>query len=216
MGNNEFIRVKVEGISHLEKMRAFLDPKLFQKATRAGILAAAKSANKQAGMSISQRYNIRSGRVKQDIRLSTSRARNGEAELVFASRAPTLSQYGFKPGTKATGLPGLGRGRGWGPAKKKGRPGTAAIVKGKKQEYPSTFLAKGKAGVVLPFRVGNKRKPDGKRKLQVVYGPSIARIFDSGEYKEIIQAEIKIEINRSFIAGYQRMLDSAARGYGGR
>jgi hypothetical protein len=41
MGTNEFIRVKVEGISQLEKMRAFLDPKLFQKATRAGILAAA-------------------------------------------------------------------------------------------------------------------------------------------------------------------------------
>ncbi len=57
MGSNEFIRVKVEGISQLEKMRAFLDPKLFQKATRAGILAAATSANKQAGKSISQRYN---------------------------------------------------------------------------------------------------------------------------------------------------------------
>jgi len=66
MGSNEFIRVKVEGISQLEKMRAFLDPKLFQKATRAGILAAATSANKQAGKSISQRYNIGSRRIKQD------------------------------------------------------------------------------------------------------------------------------------------------------
>ena len=31
MGSNEFIRVKVEGISQLEKMRAFLDPNCFKK-----------------------------------------------------------------------------------------------------------------------------------------------------------------------------------------
>ena len=210
MGNNEFIRVKVEGISQLEKMRAFLDPKLFQKATRAGILAAAKSGNKQAGMSISQRYNIRSGRVKQDIKLSTNRARNGEAELVFASRPPTVNQFGFRPGTRATGQKGLGRGRGWSKPTKKGRPGSAALVKGKRQQYPTTFLARSRSGQVLPFRIGSNGK------MQVVYGPSVARMFDSGQFSPIIRAEIEIEINRSFIAGYQRALDSAARGYGGR
>jgi hypothetical protein len=77
-------------------------------------------------------------------------------------------------------------------------------------------MAMGKGGVMLPFRVGNKRKPDGKRRLQVVYGPSVARMFDKGEHSKLIQAEINIEINRSFIAGYKRALDSAARGYGGR
>ena len=87
MGSNEFIRVKVEGISQLEKMRAFLDPKLFQKATRSGILAAAKSANKQAGKSISQRYNIGSRRIKQDVSLFTGLASRGEATLTFAAPA---------------------------------------------------------------------------------------------------------------------------------
>jgi hypothetical protein len=216
MGTNEFIRVKVEGISQLEKMRAFLDPKLFHKATRAGILAAATSANKQAGKSISQRYNIGSRRIKQDVSLFTGYASRGEATLTFAARAPTLSQFGFRPGTRATGLPGLGRGRGWGPATKKGRPGRASILRGQRQDYPTTFMAMGRGGVMLPFRVGNKRKPDGKRRLQVVYGPSVARMFDKGEHSQLIQTEINIEINRSFIAGYKRALDSAARGYGGR
>jgi hypothetical protein len=69
---------------------------------------------------------------------------------------------------------------------------------------------------MLPFRVGNKRKTDGKRKLVVVYGPSVGRMFDNGKHSALIQAEINIEINRGFIAGYRRALDSAARGYGGR
>ena len=59
---------------------------------------------------------------------------------------------------------------------------------------------------MLPFRVGNKRKPDGKRKLVVVYGPSVAGMFDKGEHSKLIQTEINIEINRSFIAGYKRAL----------
>jgi hypothetical protein len=41
-------------------------------------------------------------------------------------------------------------------------------------------------------------------------------MFDKGEHSQLIQTEINIEINRSFIAGYRRALDSAARGYGGR
>ncbi len=83
MGSNEFIRVKVEGISQLEKMQAFLDPKLFQKATRLGILAAATSANKQAGKSISQRYNIGSRRIKQDVSLFNSCSSSDSADLIF-------------------------------------------------------------------------------------------------------------------------------------
>jgi len=71
-------------------------------------------------------------------------------------------------------------------------------------------------GVMLPFRAGKGYTRTGKRRLVVGYGPSIARIFDSGRYGHLIRAEVEAEISRRFVAGFQRVLDSAARGYGGK
>jgi hypothetical protein len=215
----QLVTLDIQGLDKLEKMRAWLDPKTFQKAQRGGVTAAAKSVPKVAGQSISQRYNLKSGRIKQDIRGPF--IRGDQATLIFASRAPTLNQYGIKPGTRATGQPGLGRGRGWGKPIKPGRPATATIIKGERQQYPTTFLGRGRSGQILPFRVGGPDRTGGitrtgRRRLVVGYGPSIASIYTKGRFAPLIKAEIEAEINRRFIAGYQRVLDSAARGYGGR
>ena len=201
-------------IKGLDRMIEFSDPKMLAKAKRGGLAAAAKSATKTAAQAIGQRYNLQARRIKQDI--SGPYIRGDEATLIFASRAPTISQFGFKPGTRASGAPGLGRGRGWGKPTKPGKPGSAAIFRGQRVKYPTTFLALGAGGQPLPLRAGKGYTRTGKRRLVVGYGPSIARVFDSGRYGHLIRAEVEAEIGRRFVAGFQRVLDSAARGYGGK
>jgi hypothetical protein len=201
-------------IKGLDQMIRFTDPKNIDKAIRGGVAAAAKSVPKTAAQSIGQRYNLQARRIKQDI--SGPYIRGDEATLIFASRAPTINQFGFKPGTKASGAPGLGRGRGWGKPTKPGKPGSAAIFRGQRVKYPTTFMGMSQGGVMLPFRAGKGYTRTGKRRLVVGYGPSIARIFDSGRYGHLIRAEVEAEISRRFVAGFQRVLDSAARGYGGK
>ena len=205
------ITMKIDG---LDQMITFTDPKNIAKATRGGLAAAAKSASKTAAQAIGQRYNLQAKRIKQDI--SGPYIRGDEATLIFASRAPTINQFGFKPGTRASGAPGLGQGRGWGKPTKPGKPGSAAIFRGQRVKYPTTFLALGAGGQPLPLRAGKGRTRTGKRRLLVGYGPSVARIFDSGRYGHLIRAEVEAEISRRFVAGFQRVLDSAARGYGGK
>ena len=201
-------------IKGLDQMIRFTDPKNIDKAIRSGVAAAAKSVPKAAAKSIGQTYNLQAKRIKQDI--SGPYIRGDEATLIFASRAPTINQFGFKPGTRASGAPGLGRGRGWGKPTKPGKPGSAAIFRGQRVKYPTTFVGMSQGGVMLPFRVGKGYTRTGKRRLLVGYGPSIARIFDSGKYGPLIRAELDAEISRRFIAGFQRVLDSAARGNGGK
>jgi hypothetical protein len=208
------ITFKIEGLDQLANMRKMLEPELFKRAERAGIAAAAKSVPKVAAKSIREHYNLPSGRVKQDI--SGPYIRGNQATLIFASRPPTLSQFGFKPGTRASGAPGLGRGLGWGEPTKPGKPGSAAIFKGQRVKYPTTFMGMSRGGVMLPFRVGKGYTSTGRRRLLVGYGPSVARIFDSGRFGPQIRAEVEAEISRRFIVGFQRVLDSAARGYGGK
>lgn len=214
MAARDPLSISVTGAGDLAKMVAFLDAKTFDKARRGGVTAAARSVPKIAGKSIGQRYNLKAGRIKEDIRGPF--IRDDQATLIFASRPPTITQFGFRAGTRPSGQPGLGRGRGWGPPSKPGRHGSATIIKGRRLQYPSTFLAPSGSGAMLPFRRGKGFTRNGKPKLEVEYGPSIASIFSTGSFSPLIKTEIELEINARFIAGYQRVLNSAARGYGGR
>ena len=89
------------------------------------------------------------------------------------------------------------------------RDGCARIFRdGQRQKYPGTFLITGVNGATIPVRSVNGR-------LKAVYGPSIGSdIFGRGRYATVIQAEVSQRINEQFITGMQRVLDSAARGYG--
>ena len=81
-------------IKGLDRMIEFSDPKMLAKAKRGGLAAAAKSATKTAAQAIGQRYNLQARRIKQDI--SGPYIRGDEATLIFASRAPTISQFGCR------------------------------------------------------------------------------------------------------------------------
>lgn len=205
------ITLKIEGLSDLQKMIEFTDPKNFAKATRAGVTKAGGAIKTQVAKSIGERYNLKAARIKEDISKAVIASDGLSATVRFRSRPPTLTQFGAKPGRRGH-QPGLGRGLGWGAAKPAGKPLTAIKLRsaGRKPEA-GAFLAVGKSGNLLVLR------KDSQGKLHAVYGPSIASIFGGkGRYALELQATAARLINDEFLKGFQKKLDDIARGYGGR
>ena len=191
-------------LSGLEPLQNITDPKLLAKALKGGISYAAKAGKTQAAKSVASRYTIKSARIKQDIKGPF--IYGDTATLLFSRRGPTLNQFSLTPGRRGGPQPGLGRGMGWGKPSPKGKPITAKILKeGQRQTYRGLFMVNG-----LPMRYIR-----AKNKFEVAYGPSIAGdIFGTGRYATVIKAEMAARMNEQFVTGMQRVLDSAARGYG--
>jgi len=205
------ITIKLEGLSQLQKMVEFTDPKNFAKAQRAGLTKATAAIRTQVAKEIGQRYNIKSARIKQDIKNAYIAPDASFASIRFARTSPTLAQFGMKPGTRATGQPGLGRGMGWGKPTKPGKPLTAMVIRAdKRHRYTGAFVFIGKNGNEL---VGRK---DSKGKIHSLYGPSIGSIFlRKGRYADELQATAARLINDEFVKGFEKKLGDIARGYGG-
>ena len=196
--------------SGLDRMVAFTDPKLFQRAIAAGIRQASSTAKTQSAKGIGQNYNLTAARIKKDIEVTIWMG-GDVAHLRFSRRPPTLTQYGAKPGTRATGQRGLGRGMGWSKPARPGKPVTAAVFRGQRKPIRGAFMATGQGGNQLVFR------RDSEGKLHAQYGPSVGSIFLGLSAKaQQLQSDVQIRINEAFIKGFQKTLDSAARGYGGR
>ena len=203
------VRIEITGLDQLAKMREALGPELLKRATRAGVAAAAKSVAPKVAQSISQRYGLPSRRVRADVRAVRIAADGQSAAVAFSGRPPTLTQYGAKPGTRGR-QPGLGRGLGWGKPVKPGRPLSALVLRADgRQPVPGAFLATGRSGNRVVLRRGRGGK------LEALHGPSVGSIF-AGQSRigPVLRAETEILIRQRFIAGFQRVLDSAARGYG--
>ena len=206
------ITLKLEGLDGLQKMLQFTDPATFAKAQRAGLTKASGAIKTQVAKGIGERYNLKSARIKQDISKASIAADGSSATIRFGRRAPTLAQFGMKPGTRGSGQPGLGRGLGWGKPVKPGRPLTAVVLRADgRKPYTGAFVYIGKGGNQL---VGRK---DSKGKIFTVYGPSVGSVFlGKGRYALELQAKAAQLINDEFTKGFQKKLDDIARGYGGR
>ena len=202
------IRLEITGLDQLDKMRRALSPALLAKATRAGVAHAAKGVAPQVAKGIAAQYGLASRRVRQDIRGARIASDGQSASVAFSRRPPTLTQYGAKPGTRAPQA-GLGRGRGWAKPTKPGRPLSALIDRSAgRQRIPGAFMVSGNKGNRLTVRRG----PGGK--LVALYGPSVGSIF-AGQSKAgpALRSEAEALIRERFITGFQRALNSAARGY---
>jgi hypothetical protein len=207
------ITLKIEGLSQLQKMLEFTDPKNFAKANRAGIAKATRAVKTQVAKGIGESYNLKSARIKQDISRAYIAPDGLSATIGFSRRRPpTLTQFGMKPGTRGSGQPGLGRGRGWGKPAKPGRPLTATILRAEgRKAYRGAFVALGNGGNQVVFR------KDGQGKLHAVYGPSIGSIFlGEGRHSRRLQNDAARLINDEFRKGFEKKLNDIARGYGGR
>ncbi len=204
------VRLEITGLDQLAKIRQALGPELLAKATRAGVRHAAAGVAPKAAKSISERYGIPSRRVRQDVRAVRIAPDGMSATVGFSRRPPTLTQFGVRPGRRASGQPGLGRGLGWGKPTKPGRPLSALIDRSAgRQPIPGAFTVTGNNGNRLAVR----RSRGGK--LEALYGPSVGSIFaGQSQIGPALRAETETMIRARFIAGFQRVLDSAARGYG--
>jgi hypothetical protein len=203
------VRFEITGLDQLAKMAEAIGPQMLAKATRAGVAHAAKGVAPKVGKSIAERYGIPSRRVREDVRAVRIASDGQSATVAFSRRPPTLTQYGARPGTRGR-QPGLGRGLGWGKPVKPGRPLSALIDRSAgRQPIPGAFMVNGNSGNRLTMRRGRGGK------LVSLYGPSVGSIFAGGsKIGPALRAETETMIRARFIAGFQRVLDSAARGYG--
>jgi len=211
MAAKDLVSFSMDGLSSLQKMQQFLAPETFTKAQRGGVQYAGKAVPVVVTKGIGAAYNLKAARIKQAIGRTAISNDGASATIRFSRRPPTLAQFGVKPGTRGS-QPGLGRGLGWGPAKPAGKPLTATVLRSAgRRPFPGAFLAAGNSGNSLVLR----RASSGG--FHSLYGPSVGSIFlgksaVSAELKSAVQARI----NEQFIKGFQRVIDSAARGYGGR
>jgi hypothetical protein len=201
------ISLSLAGIDQLQRLKAFLDPKLYDKALRGGITYGSKAAPPAVAKGITATYSLSAARVKKDIS-RTQFVDGGQTALIkFSRRPPTLTQFKPKTGTRYP-QPGLGQGLGWGKPVKAGKPITAVINRSKgKQAFDGAFFANGLNDNSLVLRKGSNGRFYG------VYGPSVGSMFlGNSAIGPQLRSTVEQRIQEQFIKGFQRVLDSASRG----
>jgi hypothetical protein len=200
MANNLRLDVQITGAQDLLKMQDFLNPKTLAKAQRGGISYAAKAAKVAVAKEVTARYALKSARVKQDVGIPRF-APDGTSATIAISRKPiTGLSYGARAVSSGVSL---------------------AIFRGQRSIEPTAFM-QSTGGRLMPFRATSKRRyrgdsgrPKPRRGLDLVVGPSIGAIFaGDSRFGPELRAKVQTRINEQFIKGMQRVIDSAARGYG--
>ena len=204
------VSITLTGIGEITRARGFIAPATFLKAQKEGVKYASRSVPPAVAKGITAKYNLKSARIKQDIS-GVRFAPGGESATIrFSRRPPTLVQFRPTPGTRGR-QPGLGRGRGWGPARPPGRPVRAAVLRGKRQDYRGVFLANANSGNRVALR------PTANGGLQSIYGPSIGSIYaGNSAIGDELRSTVERRIQEQYLRGFERSLNAAARGFGGR
>lgn len=204
------IALSLEGVDQLKKLQAFLNPKLYDKAIKGGISYASKAVPPTVAKGITASYALPSARIKKDIAKPQITDGGQTALLRFSRRPPTLTQYGARPGTRGGPQPGMGRGMGWGPPSKPGRPLTATVLRSQgRKPYANAFMTTGNSGNKVVLR------RDSQGNLYGVYGPSIGSIFlGKSAIAQQLQTEVGKRVGEQFKKGFERVLGAASRGFG--
>ena len=187
------VDIQLTGTRSLDPMLELTSPKLFAKAIKGGVNYAGKAGATQAGKSVSSRYNIKSARIKADIR--GPYIRGDEASIFFSRRPPSAIQYGGKDNGKGLSI---------------------SVFRGQRVSIPRAFIMKpGPNAGPKAGKPWQRITADPRSKLRFIYGPSIGSVaLRSGRHATAIKAELATRMNEQFIKGVQRVLDSASRGYG--
>lgn len=151
---------------------------VLQKAVKAGVLTASKTATVETKKAIRARYAVKSGTLdgsSVSVRM-TSHAGLPAAELKGSRKTRTVNQWG---------------------AKETKRGLTFRVYKGQQENIRSGFIAKG-----LPFyRTGKSRYP-----LDVAHGPSVDGMFGAGRYANEMRAQVEVVIEPRLEAGINRSI----------
>ena len=202
------VSFQVTGLDQLQRMQAFLAPETFLKAQRGGISYALKAVSPAVAKGIGAAYNLKAARIKDDILSAKIDPGGLSATVRFSRRPPTLAAFNPKPGKRGH-QPGLGRGMGWGKAKPQGKPLTAVTLRARgRTAFPGAFMATGASGNMLVMR------RDANGSLKAFHEPSIGSLFlGKSKIGPQLRMDVEARINEQFIKGFQRVLDSAARGF---
>jgi hypothetical protein len=194
----------------LDRMVAFTNPKLWDKAEAMALRAAGRTARTQIPKGIAQRYTIPSTRIKQDI--SEPKVTGDYVTLRLSRQPPTANQYRFKPGRRGGPQPGLGRGMGWGKPTPPGRPATTQIFRGRPAvAMPGAFMAPNGLPMI------RLRRDRGRGSLTVLHGPSIGQIYTGrSRFATELRETSQVSISASFVKAFEKTINDAARGYGSR
>jgi hypothetical protein len=201
------LSISLKGVDDLKRLQLLLNPKLYEKAIKGGVSYASKAVPSAVAKGITSKYNLTSARVKKDIS-GTQFVDGGQTALIrFSRRAPTLSQFKPKPGTRNP-QPGLGRGMGWGKPARPGKPLTAVVARSTgRVPFAGAFAARGLNANSLVLR------KDSNGRFHGVYGPSVGSMFlGRSKIGPDLRQDVSKRVNEQFIKGFQRVLDSAARG----
>lgn len=192
------LQIKLAGMEDLLRQASYFDPKVFQKASRDGILYASKAVPPAAAKNISSRYNIPSARIKDDIRIS-SYIKGDTVEIYFANRPPSAGRFGARDGM---------------------RPGKGLSIQvfrgGARVAIPRGFLQREKGAspptLLRPYRAWRRRQDS--RRIDFLYGPSIGRIYGgASRYGQTIRDDIAVRTNDQYVKGVERSLNAQSRGY---
>ena len=181
------ISLQLDGIEGLTTMRAFVDRKGVQKATKYGLSYASRAGKTEAAKQIRARYNIPSGRIKQDISGPFISPDASEARLVFARKPPSALQYG---------------------ARDTGKGLTVSIFRGQRKAVARGFLVSSGNLQGKPFRrVSRARTP-----IDFVSGPSVGSIFaGKSQFGDEIRDQVSNRINEQFAKGFERKFNESSR-----
>lgn len=201
----------IDGLSSLKKFQLLLSPQTFDKAQKSAIRYAANSVPTTVAKGIGAAYNIKAARIKQDI--SRVIIQGNTATIIFSRTPPNLIQYAGKPGTRGH-QSAAGRGLGWAKPSPRGKPATAITLRSLgRKPVAGAFVINAPTKDGSFNQVFVRRKSSGK--LEGVTGPSIGSIFlGDSKIAQQLQLTTQSRINEQFQKGFQRAIDSAAKGYG--
>jgi hypothetical protein len=204
------VQITLTGIEDITRARGFIAPATFLKAQKEGVRYASKAVPPAVAKGITSKYNLKSARVKDDISKVTFAPDGESATIRFSRRPPTLVQFNPNPGRRGR-QPGLGRGRGWGPAKPAGQPVRAAVLRGARKPYRGVFITNANSGNRVAL------KPTDNGGLQSIYGPSIGSIYaGNSAIGDELRNTVEQRIQGQYLKGFERSLNASARGFGGR
>ena len=184
------IRFDVES-EGLDLLLQFTDPALHRRAIKAGLKNAARGVRTLAGKEIGARYNLKSARIKDDIKGPRFRAGDTEVEFGFSLKPPTLSpSYGYRDTGK--GLRGK------------------VFRSGSTQRVARGFQMVGEKGsaTALGWRRVNAR---GRLPIEVLHGPSVGSIaLGKGRFSDDLQQAMGDRAMEQFTKGVENALARAA------
>ena len=190
------ITVEAQGMTEMQR---FLDPKLWERSQRAGLLYAMARTKPMAAKLIGAQYGLKAARIKGDI--GEPSVFTDYATMRFSRRTPTIRAYS-------------GRFRTTGNRSSQAGLTTWSVLRGQQESTRHAFW-RFINGRPLPLINENQGGP-GKyyNGIRVLYGPSVGSIFaGKSQFGDEIRKDTLEHAQEKYLVGVEREVSRRSRGY---